>query len=72
MLPATRQTKDNVVWTAESNPQPAVNIGLFTGWRRAQDRCSTWRQFVKAATLQAGARTDDDDDGDADAGRCDK
>jgi len=52
------QTKHNAAADSRiTDPQPAVNIGVFTGCRRqAQDRC-TWRQFVKTATLPAGARS---------------
>ena len=50
---STWQTMDNVAVDSQiTDPQPAVNTGLFTGCRRAQNRC-TWRQFVKTATLQA-------------------
>jgi len=50
---------------SESDLQPAVNIGLFAAWRRAQDRC-TWKQFMKTATFQAGHAPDDGDDDDDD------
>ena len=39
------------IWTrtVENDLKPA-NIGLYTAWRRAQDRAD-WRTFVKTATL---------------------
>ena len=54
---STWQTNDNVPADSRiTDLQRAVNTGLFTGWRRSQDRC-TWRQFVKTATLRSGARS---------------
>ena len=42
--------------------QTAVNTGLFTGCRRAQDRC-TWKQFVKTGPRFRPWHARDDDDG---------
>jgi len=45
---------DNMAVDSQSDLQPAVDIGLFTGCQWVWDRC-TWRQFVKTATLPATA-----------------
>ena len=55
--PASWQTKDvTAVDSRITDLQRAVDVGLFTGWRRARD-CCTWTQLVKTTTFPAGART---------------